>query len=105
MVEHIKHDQLAISNLASLLKPRGKILITVPINPWMWSEHDVYHHHFRRYTPSSIRSLVMKSGLIIQRQTCFNSFLFPIIAMKRFLNVLTKAIGAMDHKIPHPLLK
>ena len=32
------------------LKPGGRILITVPAHPWMWSAHDVVNHHKRRYT-------------------------------------------------------
>ena len=40
-----------------LLKPGGALLLTVPANRWMWSAHDVAHHHFRRYSRRGLAQL------------------------------------------------
>ncbi|HEX6764228.1 MAG TPA: hypothetical protein VF103_02095, partial [Polyangiaceae bacterium] len=45
----------------------------------LWSELDVAVHHFRRYTPGSLRAVV-PSNLEIVHLTCYNSVLFPPIA-------------------------
>ena len=33
-----------------MLKPGGKIVLTVPAHQWLWSTHDVGLHHMRRYS-------------------------------------------------------
>ena len=48
VLEHIPGDREALASLVAKLAPGGKILVTVPASPWMWSSHDVAHHHFRR---------------------------------------------------------
>ncbi|RKI32995.1 class I SAM-dependent methyltransferase, partial [Corallococcus sp. AB049A] len=41
VVEHIENDVAALKAMRDCLAPGGKILITVPAHPWMWSAHDV----------------------------------------------------------------
>ena len=43
-------DKAALESIARMLKPGGKLLITVPAHHWMWSAHDVVNHHQRRYS-------------------------------------------------------
>ena len=64
VLEHIEGDEAALRSIRTKLKPGGRILITVPANPWMWSAHDKVHHHFRRYTPARLRAVV---GLAVGR--------------------------------------
>ncbi len=37
VLEHLDDDRDALVSLARKLKPGGRILITVPAFPWMWS--------------------------------------------------------------------
>ena len=32
-------------------------MLTAPAHPWLWSSHDVAHHHHRRYRPRGFRGL------------------------------------------------
>ena len=41
------HGDPVVARLLTRLKPGGALLLTVPANPWMWSAHDVAHHHHR----------------------------------------------------------
>ena len=50
VLEHVPDDIGSLRAIHRRLKPGGALLVTVPANPWMWSAHDVAHHHFRRYT-------------------------------------------------------
>ena len=74
---------------SSGLKPGGALLLTVPINPWMWSAHDVAHHHHRRYRKHEIRKLARDAGYEIELLSPFNSLLFPPIAAVRLVGKLT----------------
>lgn len=88
VLEHVPDDKASLKSIYSRLKPGGALLLTVPINPWMWSAHDVAHHHHRRYRRSEIKALVTEAGFWIDLISPFNTLLFPPIAAAR-------AIGKM----------
>lgn len=54
VLEHVKNDSVALSEMCRVLKPGGYLLITVPAYGFLWSNHDVVLHHFRRYSLSEI---------------------------------------------------
>jgi SAM-dependent methyltransferase len=58
VLEHIDDDRGALANIARKLKPGGKILITVPAHPWMWSGA-------RRREPSQARYSKRAQGRLI----------------------------------------
>lgn len=83
VLEHVIDDKGALAAIFSRLKPGGKLLLTVPANPWMWSAHDVAHHHHRRYRKREIAALARGAGFEIELLSPFNSLLFPLIAAAR----------------------
>lgn len=84
VVEHIDDDKLVVEELKRLLRPGGRLIITVPAYQWMWGVQDEVSHHFRRYSMKSITQLVTNSSnLSILRKTYFNTFLFPAVALVR----------------------
>lgn len=88
VLEHIEDDVGSLSALAALLEDEGQILVTVPAFPWLWSQHDVRHHHFRRYTRASLEAAAKKAGLEVTRSTYFNTFLFPVAIVGRTVKKL-----------------
>ena len=52
VIEHVDDDRAAIGAISQCLRPGGRFLATVPAYQWMWSDHDVAHHHKRRYRRS-----------------------------------------------------
>jgi SAM-dependent methyltransferase len=103
VLEHIPEDVPALSALRSKLAPGGRILITVPAMPWLWSAHDVVHHHQRRYTAGSLTKTIRDSGLKPVHRTHFNSLLFPLIVAVRALGKLTKHEGGDDAMPSRPV--
>ena len=89
VLEHVTDDKGSLAAILERLKPGGALLLTVPINPWMWSAHDVAHHHHRRYRKSEIRKLALDTGYQIELMSPFNSLLFPPIAAVRLAGKLT----------------
>ncbi|MFL6724544.1 MAG: class I SAM-dependent methyltransferase [Sphingomicrobium sp.] len=89
VLEHVPDDKASLSAIYELLKPGAALLLTVPINPWMWSAHDVAHHHHRRYRKHEIRKLAEDAGYEIELLSPFNSLLFPPIAAVRLVGKLT----------------
>lgn len=89
VLEHVPDDKGSLGAIQDLLKPGGALLLTVPINPWMWSAHDVAHHHHRRYRKQEIAALAGDAGYEIELLSPFNSLLFPPIAAVRLVGKLT----------------
>jgi SAM-dependent methyltransferase len=85
VLEHVEFDLESLVVLKNHLKPGGKILITVPAYQWMWSDHDVVLHHYRRYTKASLNSVLKSAGLKADRIGYFNMMLLPVAAGVRLI--------------------
>ena len=103
VIEHIDEDLRGLNSLRRKLKPGGKILITVPAFPWMWSAHDVVNHHKRRYTRRTLRRLVEGAGLKLELMSWFNSLLFPLAAAARLSGRITGKEESDDKLPPAPV--
>lgn len=86
VLEHVPDDRGSLAAIFTRLKPGGALLLTVPANPWMWSAHDVAHHHHRRYRKSEIAVLARAAGYEVDLLSPFNTMLFPLIAAVRLIN-------------------
>ena len=89
VLEHVPDDKGSLEAIMTRLKPGGALLLTVPANPWMWTAHDVAHHHHRRYRKGEIERLARNAGYEIALLSPFNSLLFPPIAAVRLVGKLT----------------
>lgn len=57
VLEHIEHDAEILQQLYGMLRPGGRIVITVPAFMALWDRHDEINRHFRRYTTASLRRI------------------------------------------------
>jgi len=96
VLEHVPDDLGSLRAILKRLKPGGALLLTVPANPWMWSAHDVAHHHFRRYTRKQLEELFSKAGLEVQLLSYFNTLLYPLVAAARIIGKMTRKDTADD---------
>lgn len=103
VLEHIPDDRGTLALLTGKLKPGGRLMLTVPASPWMWSSHDVAHHHQRRYTAKTLRRVLGDGGFRLKHMSHFNTVLFPLIAAVRLLGKLTGREGGDDAMPPAPV--
>jgi SAM-dependent methyltransferase len=103
VLEHVADDRAALTAIRTRLKPGGKLLVTVPANPWMWTAHDAAHHHHRRYTKRRLAKDVRDAGFAIDLLSPFNTILFPLIAAVRAAGKVTGLESADDAMPPKPL--
>ena len=45
-----------------MLRPGGKLLVTVPALMWLWSNNDVFNAHQRRYTREELGQKLAHTG-------------------------------------------
>jgi SAM-dependent methyltransferase len=100
VIEHVDHDAASIASIGRLLKPGGHLVATVPANPWMWSAHDVSHHHKRRYRLGQFAALVNAGGLEVRKASYFNTLLFPAISAVRLAKAAAGKDGGDDEAMP-----
>ena len=100
VLEHIPDDRSALTALLPKLAPGGRLLLTVPGLPGLWSGHDVAHHHQRRYTARALEDVVRLAGFRTIHRTAFNSLMLPAIVAVRLLNRLRGHEGGDDDALP-----
>ena len=88
VVEHTADDRVSMRELRRVLVPGGRLLITVPAYQALWSSHDVFNRHYRRYDRRTMRALASDTDMTIERMTYFNSLLLPPAAVVRLLQRL-----------------
>lgn len=94
VIEHIKEDELVLSEIFKSLNQGGGLIITVPQHPFLWSNTDEIAYHVRRYTAKELRTKVERAGFKVERIISFVSLLFPLLVISRLKNRIKK--GKVD---------
>ncbi len=85
VLEHLDDDARALAAWRALLRPTGRLLLSVPALRLLWGRQDVLSQHKRRYRRSELRARLQGAGLRIDKLSYFNTLLFPPIAAARVL--------------------
>jgi len=62
VLEHIEKDSDFLKHASSLLKKDGRLLVTVPAHQFLFSEHDAFLKHKRRYSMRSLKTALRNAG-------------------------------------------
>jgi SAM-dependent methyltransferase len=66
VMEHVREDREFVAGIVDeLVEPGGWVLVSVPAHPLLFSDHDRFLHHFRRYRPSQCRAVLEGAGVEI----------------------------------------
>ncbi|MCC8392680.1 class I SAM-dependent methyltransferase [Paraburkholderia sp. MMS20-SJTR3] len=103
-LEHIADDSASLARMQTLLTPGGRIVVTVPAGQKLWSAHDVFLHHFRRYSRASLQQCAAAAGYEVERISYFNTLLYPLAVAARWADrVLRRRRSSGDAIPPAPL--
>lgn len=100
VLEHVDRDTEALAALKPLLKENGRILLTVPAYQWLWSAHDEFLHHQRRYSGAELRGKISAAGFHPLKFSHYNAILFPLAAAVRLKDKLLGSAKISGTAIP-----
>jgi SAM-dependent methyltransferase len=93
VIEHMDDDLGAMVEIHRLLRPAGRVLVTVPAFQALWGAQDEISNHRRRYRAPQLQERIRAAGLVPERTTYFNTLLFPPIAAVRLARRLLPRRG------------
>ena len=85
ILEHLPDDAASAREICRVLKPGGRVVITVPAYQSLWSGHDLALMHQRRYVASEVRALFEAAGLRVRKLSYAMAFLYPVVWFVRRL--------------------
>jgi hypothetical protein len=83
VIEHVEDDVGLVREYVGKVAPGTRFIATVPAFMWLWSGHDVFLEHFRRYTLGGIERVLRAGGLTVELGCYFYATLLPLVAFSR----------------------
>jgi SAM-dependent methyltransferase len=104
VIEHIADEVGFVSDLVAAMRPGAFLLVTVPADPELWSQHDESFGHFRRYLPATLRDVWSDLPVSEIGIAAFNTRLYGVIKAVRFVNrKLKRTSGAAGTDFAMPM--
>jgi len=104
VIEHVDDDVDMMRRARTHLKDDGLLLVTVPAFKILWSQHDVVHHHRRRYSRAELETSIRAAGYSPLYTTHFNTVLFPLVFAARMVGKILGKTDASDAQRPAPMV-
>ena len=83
VLEHVDDDRGLVRHYAARVPAGAHFLVTVPAFGFLWSGHDVFLEHKRRYQLGEIESALRDAGLSIVKGAYDFGLVFPLAAAVR----------------------
>ncbi|HMN40863.1 MAG TPA: class I SAM-dependent methyltransferase [Phycisphaerales bacterium] len=90
VIEHVKEDRASVAVAARLLRPGGVLVCTVPAHMWLWSAHDDFNFHQRRYTRAAFAGLFRGLDTPLEERLLgyYQAASFPLVVAGRWASTL-----------------
>jgi 2-polyprenyl-3-methyl-5-hydroxy-6-metoxy-1,4-benzoquinol methylase len=85
VLEHVDDDRGLVRHYAAKVPAGAHFLATVPAFQFLWSGHDVFLEHRRRYRLSEIEATMRDAGLDVARSAYYFGLVFPLAAAVRLV--------------------
>lgn len=102
VLEHLDDDRAGLAEVARLLRPGGRLVLTVPAFMLLWSAHDEALDHRRRYRLRPLVALLGEAGLTVDLATYYNAALFPPVLAVRLARRAVEGATRLLGRAPAP---
>ncbi len=91
VLEHVDDDVSLLKDCMTKVPSGARFVISVPAFQFLWSGHDVFLDHRRRYRLKQMESIVRQAGLALKHGSYYFGAVFPIAVVTRVLgNVIQR---------------
>jgi SAM-dependent methyltransferase len=105
VLEHLEDDLKMLREIkASCRGDNNHFFITVPAFLSLWSGHDVYLGHYRRYKVATLNNVLRNAQYDIQNTYYLYGSLFPMVWLARKLDNMKKKEATSNMKPFNPLV-
>jgi len=94
VLEHVDDDVGLLREYVARVRSGSRFVISVPAFQSLWSPHDIFLEHRRRYRLPQIEQVATEAGLVVTTGCYGFSTLFPVAAATRFVARVATANGA-----------
>jgi len=84
VIEHVADDSALVQDYVDKVAAGTTFVVTVPAFMWLWSGHDIFLEHYRRYTLKQLEAVLEASGLKVEQGHYFYGAVLPLVAGVRF---------------------
>jgi SAM-dependent methyltransferase len=93
VLEHIEDEVAALCAIRRSLERDGRLMLTVPAGPALWSRYDEESQHQRRYTVRQLRKALSAAQFQVEYITYFMSLIYPAVWISRRLEGLFSGVS------------
>jgi hypothetical protein len=94
VLEHVEDDLALLERYVAMAPAGARFMMTVPAFQFLWSGHDEFLGHHKRYTLSMLVELAGRAGLLVERHAYYFGLVFPLAAVIR---IAERLLGKRDH--------
>ncbi len=112
VLEHVEQESTLLQQLKTFLKQDGQLVITVPAFQFLFSDHDIFLRHFRRYRKPELQKVLTENGFTVERIHYFYFSLFLGRGLERTLAQIfpkkekkQEGIGGWAFAETHPITR
>ncbi|VVB50509.1 Ubiquinone biosynthesis O-methyltransferase [uncultured archaeon] len=88
VVEHNGDDKKLLADIKHNLSHNGYVIITVPAFQFLFSSHDIFLKHYRRYSLTQIQKVVESAGFKVES----SGYIFTSLLLPRFISIYLRRI-------------
>lgn len=88
VLEHVDDDVGLLKDYVEKVPSGARFLISVPAFQFLWSGHDVFLEHKRRYRLNEMEGVARQAGLAVRYGAYYFGAVFPVAATIRLINNL-----------------
>jgi len=93
VLEHVDNDVGLAAEYIRAARPGTRVVVTVPAFGWMWSAHDNFLEHRRRYTLTGLKEVLLQAGLRLDGGRYLYGLLLPAAAATRLPGQVARKLG------------